>query len=78
MRYVLIGLAVFVCVMIFFMIIYFKDVNKHSSDYVSKFDEKTGKYYPVLNGDASTANVLVTLPDGSNGWTDGVGNGFIR
>ena len=44
MRYVLIGLAVFVCIMIFFMIIYFKDVNKHSSDYVSKFDEKTGKY----------------------------------
>ena len=34
--------------------------------------------YPVLNNDRDTANVLVTLPDGSKGWTDGLGNGYIR
>lgn len=39
-----------------------------------RYDEETGKFYPVLNGDEDTANVLVTLPDGSKGWTDGLGN----
>lgn len=43
-----------------------------------RYDEGTGKFYPVLNGDEDTANVLVTLPDGSKGWTDGLGNGYIR
>ena len=82
MRYVLIGLAAFVFIMTFFLIVYFKDVKKHSSGkadtYASKYDEETEEFYPVLNGDADTANVLVTLPDGSKGWTDGLGNGYIR
>lgn len=96
MKYVLIGLTVFVIFMIFALIIYFKDVNNSQYKKInrnkatrenrnfecchfgSKYDEKTGKFYPVLNGDISTANVLVTLPDGSKGWTDGLGNGYIR
>lgn len=73
MSNVLIGLAAFVFIMIFFLIIYYRCDN-----HASKYDEKTGEFYPVLNGDASTATMLVTLPDGSKGWTDGLGNGYIR
>ena len=40
--------------------------------------KKDRKNYPVLNGDRDTATLLVTLPDGSKGWTDGLGNGCIR
>ena len=76
MRYIIIGMTVFVIFMIFVLIIYFKDKNCRS--YGAKYDEKIGKFYPVLNGDEKTANVLVTLPDGSKGWTDGLGNGYIR
>lgn len=76
MRYVIIGIVAFVIFMIFVLIIYFKDENSRQNDL--KYDEKTGKFYPVLNGDKDTANVLVTLPDGSKGWTDGLGNGYIR
>lgn len=61
--------------MIFVLIICFKDENNRPNG--SKQDEKTGKFYPVLNGDEDTANVPVTLPDGSKGWTDGLGNGYI-
>ena len=78
MRYVLIGLALFLCVMIFFLVIYFKANKADADHYASKYDEKTKQYYPVLNGDADTADNLVTLPDGSKGWTDGLGNGYIR
>lgn len=76
MRYIIIGMAVFVIFMIFVLIIYFKDKNSRING--TKYDEETGKFYPVLNGDEDTANVLVTLPDGSKGWTDGLGNGYIR
>ena len=76
MRYIIIGMAAFVIFMIFVLIIYFKDKNSRLNS--AKYDEETGKFYPVLNGDEDTANVLVTLPDGSKGWTDGLGNGYIR
>ncbi len=76
MRYIIIGMAVFVIFMMFVLIIYFKDKNSRLNG--EKYDEETGKFYPVLNGDEDTANVLVTLPDGSKGWTDGLGNGYIR
>lgn len=76
MRYIIIGMAVFVILMIFVLIIYFKDKNSRLNG--AKYDEETGKFYPVLNGDEDTANVLVTLPDGSKGWTGGLGNGYIR
>ena len=48
--------------------------NQHEKNNRKKVREN----YPVLNGDRDTANVLVTLPDGSKGWTDGLGNGVIR
>ena len=48
--------------------------NKHEKNNRKKVREN----YPVLNGDRDTANMLVTLPDGSKGWTDGLGNGVIR
>ena len=48
--------------------------NQHEKNNRKKAKEN----YPVLNGDRDTANVLVTLPDGSKGWTDGLGNGYIR
>lgn len=54
--------------MIFVLIICFKDENSRPNS--SKRDEKTGKFYPVLNGDEDAANVPVTLPDGSKGRTD--------
>ena len=76
MRYIIIGMAAFVIFMIFVLIIYFKDKNSRLNG--AQYDEETGKFYPVLNGDEDTANVLVTLPDGSKGWTDGLGNGYIR
>ena len=76
MRYIIIGMAAFVIFMIFVLIIYLKDKNSRLNG--AKYDEETGKFYPVLNGDEDTANVLVTLPDGSKGWTDGLGNGHIR
>ena len=76
MRYIIIGMAAFVIFMIFVLIIYLKDKNSRLNG--AKYDEETGKFYPVLNGDEDTANVLVTLPDGSKGWTDGLGNGYIR
>ena len=76
MRYIIIGMAAFVILMIFVLIIYFKDKNSRLNG--EKYDEETGKFYQVLNGDEDTANVLVTLPDGSKGWTDGLGNGYIR
>ena len=76
MRYSIICMTAFSLFMIFVQIMYFKDENSRSNG--SKYDEKTGKFYPVLNGDEDSANVLVTLPDGSKGWTDGLGNGYIR
>lgn len=54
MRYAIIGMAAFVIFMIFVLIIYFKDKNSRPNG--SKYDEKTGKFYPVLNGDKDTAN----------------------
>ena len=48
--------------------------NQHEKNNRKNVAEK----YPVLNRDRDTATVLVTLPDGSKGWTDGLGNGYIR
>lgn len=48
--------------------------NQHEKNNRKKFRGN----YPMLNGDRDTANMLVTLPDSSKGWTDGLGNGYIR
>lgn len=65
MRYVIIGIVAFEIFMIFVLIIYFKDESSRQNG--SKYDEKTGKFYLVLNGDKDTANIRMTLPDGSKG-----------